>query len=86
MQGVILRPICVDDTDNIVRWRNSGQVKQFLFHKAILRQKVILRIIGNMLKRENANNTLLKQKTLTWILEQYLLRILMNTIEKQSLE
>ena len=31
MQGVILRPICVDDTDNIVRWRNSGQVKQFLF-------------------------------------------------------
>lgn len=31
MQEVFLRPICVDDTDNVVRWRNSEQVKRNLF-------------------------------------------------------
>ena len=49
MQEVLLRPICIDDTDNIVRWRNSEQVKRNLFsqdditpesHIAYLRQYV----------------------------------------------
>lgn len=34
MQKVLLRPISVDDTDNIVRWRNSEQVKKNLFSQA----------------------------------------------------
>lgn len=34
MQKVLLRPIGVEDTDNIVRWRNSEQVKRNLFSQA----------------------------------------------------
>lgn len=31
MSEVLLRPISIDDTNNIVRWRNSEQVKRNLF-------------------------------------------------------
>ncbi len=40
MARVSLRPICIEDTDNIIRWRNSEQVKKNLFSQADITSEI----------------------------------------------
>lgn len=61
-ESVILRPITVMDTDNIIKWRNSEDVRQFFIYQKPFTRKRHLEWLRTMIKPGNGFQFIICEK------------------------